>query len=78
MILSHSSVIDISLLPSEVRKTQPDAAIDDGLEASVTAVEKNLIRNALEEAGGIQTKAAEKLKISERVLRYKLAKYKFK
>ncbi len=78
VILSHSSVIDISLLPSEVRKTQPDAAIDNGLEASVTAVEKNLIRNALEEAGGIQTKAAEKLKISERVLRYKLAKYKFK
>ncbi|HEX9262315.1 MAG TPA: helix-turn-helix domain-containing protein [Candidatus Bathyarchaeia archaeon] len=30
---------------------------------------------ALKESGGIQTRAAEKLGISERVLRYKLKKY---
>ncbi len=32
-------------------------------------------REALAEAGGIQTRAAELLGISERVLRYKLKKY---
>jgi DNA-binding protein Fis len=30
----------------------------------------------LKDAGGVQTKAAEKLGISERVLRYKLKKYR--
>ncbi|MGC1402957.1 MAG: helix-turn-helix domain-containing protein, partial [Thermodesulfobacteriota bacterium] len=38
-------------------------------------LEKHLIQKGLQEAGGIQTRAAEKLGISERVLRYKLQKY---
>ncbi|MCU0578640.1 MAG: sigma-54 dependent transcriptional regulator [Desulfobacterota bacterium] len=40
------------------------------------ALEKTLIQQALEAAEGVQTRAAEKLGISERVLRYKLKKYK--
>jgi two-component system NtrC family response regulator len=40
------------------------------------ALEKTLIQQALEAAEGVQTRAAEKLGISERVLRYKLRKYK--
>jgi two-component system NtrC family response regulator len=38
-------------------------------------LEKQLIREALKENSGIQTRAAEQLGISERVLRYKLQKY---
>ena len=38
-------------------------------------MEKHWIEQALRETGGIQTRAAEKLGISERVLRYKLQKY---
>jgi DNA-binding protein Fis len=34
-----------------------------------------MVREALAEAGGIQTRAAEILGVSERVLRYKLKKY---
>jgi transcriptional regulator with PAS, ATPase and Fis domain len=39
-------------------------------------MEKQLIREALKENSGIQTRAAEKLGISERVLRYKIQKYR--
>jgi len=78
VILSHSSLIDLPLLPSEIKKTQSGDAADNGLETSIATVEKNLIKLALEESGGVQTKAARKLKISERVLRYKLTKYGFK
>lgn len=38
-------------------------------------LEKHLVHQALKETGGVQTRAAEKLGISERVLRYKLQKY---
>ena len=36
---------------------------------------RGMVREALAEAGGIQTRAAEILGVSERVLRYKLKKY---
>ena len=80
VILSHSSLIDVSLMPSELKNIQPDTSIsiDNGLEAAVEALERDLIKDALETTGMVQTRAAQKLKISERVLRYKLAKYGFK
>jgi DNA-binding NtrC family response regulator len=43
---------------------------------SLEEVERTLISQALEKSGGVQTKAAEYLGISERVLRYKMKKYK--
>jgi two-component system NtrC family response regulator len=49
----------------------PDLSLTDQLDA----LEKTLIQQALEAAEGVQTRAAEKLGISERVLRYKLKKY---
>ena len=39
-------------------------------------LERQLILRALERSGGIQTRAAEELGINERVLRYKMKKYK--
>jgi DNA-binding NtrC family response regulator len=45
------------------------------LDAALDAVEREMIGNALKESGNVQTKAAEKLGISERVLRYKIKKH---
>jgi DNA-binding NtrC family response regulator len=45
------------------------------LPEQLESLERRLIDQALREAEGIQTRAAEKLGISERVLRYKLQKY---
>jgi transcriptional regulator with GAF, ATPase, and Fis domain len=39
-------------------------------------IERHRIAQALQKSGGVQTKAAEELGISERVLRYKMKKYK--
>lgn len=46
-----------------------------GLVAAVEGLERRVIREALARANGTQTRAAELLGISERVLRYKLKKY---
>jgi two-component system NtrC family response regulator len=45
------------------------------LPAAVEAVERKMITEALARSGGVQTRAAEMLGISERALRYKLNKY---
>ncbi len=45
------------------------------LQEAVETLEKWRIREALKQAGGIKTRAAELLGISERVLRYKMEKY---
>jgi DNA-binding NtrC family response regulator len=51
----------------------PDAPFD--LTRAVEDLETRMIRSALERAGGVQTRAARELGVSERVLRYKLQKY---
>ncbi len=45
---------------------------------SIEEIERDLIIKALEQHQGIQTRAAESLGISERVLRYKIKKYKIR
>ncbi len=46
-----------------------------GLVAAGEGLERRMIRDALSRAGGIQTRAAELLGISERGLLYRLRKY---
>ena len=46
------------------------------LNARLSQMERDLIAKALDEYGGVQTKAARSLGISERVLRYKMKKYR--
>jgi DNA-binding NtrC family response regulator len=48
------------------------------LRGSVEELERKLIIDAMEKTGDHQTKAAELLGISERMLRYKLKKYGLK
>jgi DNA-binding NtrC family response regulator len=52
--------------------------VEEGLKRQVGSLEKSLILAALEKSGGIQSRAAKELGISERVLRYKMKKYGLK
>lgn len=53
-------------------------SVGEGLKAQVQELERRLIFAALEKTGGIQSKAAKELRVSERVLRYKMKKYGLK
>jgi len=70
--LSRSTLIKVSDLPEEVRtpKDQPVGFLNERL----ALVERDLILQALERHDWVQTRAAEALGISERVLRYKIDK----
>jgi two-component system NtrC family response regulator len=75
VVLTRDDVIGLGDLPLGVR--EPAVAADDAasLPAATEGLERRLIHDALVAAGGVQTRAAEALGISERVLRYKLRKY---
>jgi two-component system, NtrC family, response regulator AtoC len=59
-------------LPHEIRHFQ--ATTQGTLEERLEAVEREMILSALEKSDWVQTRAAEQLGISERVLRYKMKK----
>ncbi|MCJ7810317.1 MAG: two-component system response regulator, partial [Desulfobulbaceae bacterium] len=59
-------------LPQEIRHFQ--TATEGSLAERLEAVEQEMILSALEKSDWIQTRAAERLGISERVLRYKMKK----
>ncbi len=71
--LARGDVIGARDLPTEVRfhHVSEKGTLSERLEA----VEQEMIRTALDKTDWIQTKAAEKLGISERVLRYKMRKH---
>ncbi len=75
VVLTRDPVIDVSDLPLALTDARTETPGDASLTAAVEGLERRMIRDALAEAGGVQTRAAERLGISERVLRYKLAKY---
>jgi len=70
--LARGRVIGPIELPPEIRHFQ--AANQGTLAERLEAVEREMILSALEKSGWVQTKAAELLGISERVLRYKMTK----
>ena len=74
VVLTRDEVIGVADLPLTLRDPAPEPA-GSGLVAAVEGLERRLMREALVRAGGVQTRAAELLGISERVLRYKLKKY---
>lgn len=77
VVLTRDDVIGKDDLPLMVQ--EPEAEAEAGtLPASVEAVERRMIRDALARSRGVQTRAAELLGISERALRYKLRKYGFR
>ncbi len=81
VVLSKKGVITGADLPIPVRMAMQGNRLSTGrprgsLNDTLDTVERGLILDALKESGGVQTRAAELLGISERVLRYKLKKYK--
>jgi DNA-binding NtrC family response regulator len=75
VVLTRDDVIGLGDLPLGVREPALTADAAASLPAATEGLERRLIREALATAGGVQTRAAEVLGISERVLRYKLRKY---
>ncbi len=81
MLLCEAEELDIDDIPTNVRNpTALDPGFNlDGDNLSVkfhsAALEKQLIRRALERTGGNKAKAAELLELSSRALRYKIQDY---
>ncbi|MBW2559380.1 MAG: sigma-54-dependent Fis family transcriptional regulator [Deltaproteobacteria bacterium] len=81
VVIARDSVISVKDLPfKKIPSQYPDSQkIKKGsLKDSIEELEQQLIEQAMEEAAHNQTKAAELLGISERMLRYKLKKYGLK
>ncbi len=74
--LTRSTKIMPSDLPREIRLSQ--AAGEGDLGSRLGEVERQMILEALSQHDWVQTRAAEALGISERVLRYKMAKHSIK
>jgi len=72
--LTRNNIIRNRDLPSEIRFYK--ATEQGNLSQRLEAVEQEMLLSALEKFNWIQTKAANSLGISERVLRYKMRKYK--
>ena len=65
----------LNLRESKVEDLMKEAAGGRSLRETLEEIERLRITQALEKSHGVQTKAAEELGISERVLRYKMKKY---
>jgi DNA-binding NtrC family response regulator len=76
VVLTRDEVITLADLPLTLQEPAPlEREAERGLVAAVEGLERRMIREALSRADGVQTRAAEQLGVSERVLRYKLRKY---
>ncbi|MFH0952996.1 MAG: sigma-54 dependent transcriptional regulator [Verrucomicrobiota bacterium] len=77
----HSELVQPEFLPDEVRSSSRASAGQGrlaSLEESVNAFERQLVEDALREAGGVQTRAAELLGTTRRILRYRMEKLQIK
>ncbi|MEK8035375.1 MAG: sigma-54 dependent transcriptional regulator [candidate division NC10 bacterium] len=82
IVLGGGEVLGADALPESVRRERPVKALEvelpeDGmdLEATLDALERRYLQRALDRSGGVQTKAAELLRMTFRQFRYKLQKH---
>jgi DNA-binding NtrC family response regulator len=75
VVLTRDDVIGRADLPLSTHGPMGEENEPASLPAAVEGMERKMITGALVRSGGIQTRAAEILGISERALRYKLNKY---
>ena len=82
LVLGSSDMLVVDALPASVRQPRdrddvpvelPTEGID--LEATLDRIERRYIQMALDRVGGVQTRAAELLRVSFRQFRYKLQKF---
>jgi DNA-binding NtrC family response regulator len=83
IVLSRGSALTTDDLPFTVRERVDEEGLtyhrfEGSLPRQVENLERELIEAALEAEGGVQCRAAERLGISERTLRYKLEKYRLR
>ncbi len=83
VVLAKGGTITSADLPLHLRTVESEEKIcvrktGSSLNETLDTMERGIIIDAFKESGGVQTRAAEKLGISERVLRYKLKKYKIR
>jgi two-component system NtrC family response regulator len=80
VVLCRGDVVSTQDLPYHLREERSEKSWEPGKEKtlpeSLDEMERAMIVKALAEHQGIQTRAAESLGISERVLRYKIKKYR--
>ncbi len=81
VVLCRGNVLEVQDLPLSLREAKMEALLEQAkrketLPDVLEEVERELILKALEKSGGVQTRAADELGISERVLRYKMKKYR--
>jgi two-component system NtrC family response regulator len=77
VVLTRGDVIGKGDLPLVLDEPRGEKGMRTNLTAAVEGLERRLIQEALAQARGVQTRAAEMLGLSERGLRYKLKKYGF-
>jgi two-component system NtrC family response regulator len=83
VVLCRGEVITTQDLPFHLQEGKSEGLREfpkkeKSLPESLEEIEKDLIIKALHQHQGVQTKAAESLGISERVLRYKMKKYRIR
>jgi len=82
IVLGTGDVLTAEALPEAVRRQRPPKGVEidlpeEGLdlEANLDQIERALLLKALERTGGVQTRAAELLRMTFRQFRYKLQKH---
>jgi two-component system, NtrC family, response regulator PilR len=83
IVLGAGEMLGVDSLPESVRRERPVKGLDsvdipeDGLdlEATLDSIEGRYLQRALDRTGGVQTKAADLLKMTFRQFRYKLQKH---
>jgi len=83
IVLGAGDMLAVDSLPESVRRERPLKGLEsvdipeDGLdlEATLDSIEGRYLQRALDRTGGVQTKAAELLKMTFRQFRYKLQKH---
>jgi len=82
LVLGSGEMLDADALPADLRRPRdvqdvpveiPEGGLD--LQATLDQIEQRYIQMALARTAGVQTRAAELLRVSFRQLRYKLQKY---
>jgi transcriptional regulator with GAF, ATPase, and Fis domain len=81
VVLCRGDTLTTQELPLNLKDSKVEAALERAgerrsLPGTLEEIERQLISQALGKSGGVQTKAAAELGISERVLRYKMKKYR--